>query len=173
MSPSVLAAVRVWREVTPLNARRFNHVSVHADDLETSVRFYEELFGMERLPTPNFGLNIRWLALGEQQLHVFERSVPRPEYHHFGLDVENFEDVYLKARERGILDAETFGGAVRELPDRAVQMYLRDPAGNLVEVNWPDLTTLDRSVVEDVVRVADMEPQEGEAALARLYHSQG
>ena len=173
MSPSVLAAVRVWREVTPLNARRFNHVSVHADDLETSVRFYEELFGMERLPTPNFGLNIRWLALGEQQLHVFERPVQRPEYHHFGLDVENFEDVYLKARERGILDADTFGGAVRELPDGAVQMYLRDPAGNLVEVNWPDVTTLDRSVVEHVVRVADMEPQEGEAAVARLYHAQG
>ena len=60
---------------------------------------------------------------------------------------------------------------MRELPDGAVQMYLRDPAGNLVEVNWPDLTTLDRSVFEDVVRVADMEPQEGEAAQARLYHA--
>jgi hypothetical protein len=77
----------------------------------------------------------------------------------------------VKARERGILDAETFGGAVRELPDGAVQMYLRDPAGNLVEVNWPDLTTLDLAVFDEVVRVADMEPQEGEAALARLYHA--
>ena len=26
-------------------------------------------------------------------------------------------------------------------------MYLRDPAGNLVEVNWPDASSLDRSVV--------------------------
>jgi catechol 2,3-dioxygenase-like lactoylglutathione lyase family enzyme len=146
-------------------------VSVHADDLETSVRFYEEMFGMERLPTPNFGMNIRWLALGDQQLHVFEREVPTPAYHHFGLDVEDFEDVYRKARERGILDEETFQGAVRELPDGAVQMYLRDPAGNLVEVNWPDIATLDLSVFDEVVRVADLEPQEGEAALARLYHA--
>ena len=146
-------------------------MSVHADDLETSVRFYEELFGMERLPTPNFGMNIRWLALGEQQLHVFERGVPAPGYHHFGLDVEDFEDVYLKARERGILDAETFSGAVRELPDGAVQMYMRDPAGNLVEVNWPDIGTLDRSIVTEIVRVADLQPQEGEAAEARLYHA--
>lgn len=146
-------------------------MSVHADDLETSVRFYEELFGMERLPTPNFGMNIRWLALGEQQLHVFERDVPAPGYHHFGLDVEDFEDVYLKARERGILDAETFSGAVRELPDGAVQMYMRDPAGNLVEVNWPDIGTLDRSIVTEIVRVADLQPQEGEAAEARLYHA--
>jgi len=126
---------------------------------------------MERLPTPNFGMNIRWLALDDQQLHVFERDVPKPEYHHFGLDVEDFEGVYLKARERGILDEETFGGAVRELPDGAVQMYLRDPAGNLVEVNWPDVSTLDRSVVDEIVRVADLQPQEGEAAQARLYHA--
>jgi YD repeat-containing protein len=142
-----------------------------ANDLEESARFYEELFGMERLPTPNFGMNIRWLALGDQQLHVFERDVPAPGYHHFGLDVEDFEDVFLKARERGILDAETFSGAVRELPDGAVQMYMRDPAGNLVEVNWPDIATLDRSVVDEIVRVADMQPQEGEAAEARLYHT--
>ncbi|HXV35267.1 MAG TPA: VOC family protein [Gaiellaceae bacterium] len=147
-------------------------MSVHADDLETSVRFYEDMFGMKRLPTPNFGMNIRWLALGDQQLHVFERDVPKPEYHHFGLDVEDFEGVYLKARERGILDGETFQGAVRELPDGSVQMYMRDPAGNLVEVNWPDVTTLDRSVVPEIVRVADLQPQEGEAAQARLYHAQ-
>ena len=154
-----------------MRARGFTHTSINADDAEESARFYEELFGMERLPTPNFGLNIRWLALGNQQLHVFERDVPTPHYHHFGLDVESFEDVYSKARERGILDAETFGGAVRELPDGAVQMYLRDPAGNLVEVNWPDLATLDVSVFDEVVRVADLEPQEGEAAQARLYHA--
>jgi lactoylglutathione lyase len=146
-------------------------VSVHADDLETSVRFYEEMFGMERLPTPNFGMNIRWLALGDQQLHVFEREVPSPEYHHFGLDVDDFEGVYAKARERGILDSDTFGAAVRELPDGSVQMYLRDPGGNLVEVDWPDIATLDLSALDEVVRVADQEPQEGEAAEARLYHT--
>lgn len=146
-------------------------MSVHADDLEESVRFYEELFGMTRLPTPNFGMNIRWLALDDQQLHIFERAVARPEYHHFGLDVDDFEGVYRKARERGILDAATFGGSIRELPDGAVQMYVRDPAGNLVEINWPDITTLDLSTFDGVVRIADVEPQEGEAAEARLYHT--
>jgi hypothetical protein len=50
-----------------------------------------------------------------------------------------------------------------------VQMYLRDPAGNLVEVNWPDVGTLDRSVVPDIVRIADERPQSPEAQRARLY----
>ncbi len=43
--------------------------------------------------------------------------------------------------------------SVRELPDGAVQMYLRDPAGNLVEVNWPDVTTLDREVIPEIQKI--------------------
>ena len=58
---------------------------------------------------------------------------------------------------------------MRELNDGAVQMYLRDPAGNLVEVNWPDVSTLDRSVVTDIVSIADERPQSDEALRARLY----
>jgi YD repeat-containing protein len=58
---------------------------------------------------------------------------------------------------------------VRELNDGAVQMYLRDPAGNLVEVNWPDAGTLDRSVVTDIVRIGDERPQSAEALRASLY----
>ena len=146
-------------------------MSVHADDLESSARFYEELFGVERLPTPNFGGRIVWLKLGDQQLHLFESTGPAPRFHHFGLDVDDFEAVYLKARERGLLDADTFGVSVRELPDGAVQMYIRDPAGNVVEVDFPDASTLDRSVVTDLVRLADQFPQDGAAAEATLYHA--
>ena len=31
-----------------MRAVRFNHVSIHADDLEASTRFYEELFALAR-----------------------------------------------------------------------------------------------------------------------------
>jgi hypothetical protein len=72
-----------------------------------------------------------------------------------------------------LLDDETFGAAVRELPDGAVQMYIRDPAGNLVELNWPDVTTLDRSVITTISRIADERSQSGEAAFATLYHAAG
>ena len=42
-------------------------------------------------------------------------------------------------------------------------MYLRDPAGNLVEIDWPDVGAPDRSVVTDI------EPQTGDALRATLY----
>ena len=58
---------------------------------------------------------------------------------------------------------------MRVLNDGAVQMYLRDPAGNLVEVNWPDASTLDRSVVTAMKSIADERPQSEEAMRSTLY----
>jgi catechol 2,3-dioxygenase-like lactoylglutathione lyase family enzyme len=150
---------------------RFNHVSIPAADFEESARFYEELFGMERLPTPNFDVPVLWLALGDQQLHLFHRGAGATPFHHFGLDVDDFEAVYRKADELGLLDSDAWGSQVRELPDGSVQMYLRDPAGNLVEVDWPDVTTLDRAVVTSLGSLADERPQTGDAARATLYHA--
>jgi lactoylglutathione lyase len=50
-----------------------------------------------------------------------------------------------------------------------VQMYLRDPAGNLVEIDWPDASTLDRSIITDIRRLDDEIPQTGSARGATLY----
>jgi YD repeat-containing protein len=150
-----------------MRATSFTHVSIHADDLEESLRFYTELFGMRRVPSPDFSRPVEWLELGEQQLHLMLRDTPAPVFHHIGIDVDDFEAAYRLASERGLFD----GGEpnARELNDGAVQMYLRDPAGNLVEVNWPDASTLDRSVVTTLRKISDERPQSDEALRARLY----
>src|SRR5207237_8727223 len=96
----------------------FNHVSVCAQDIDESARFYEDVFGMERIPTPRFGFPVQWLRNGDLQLHLFERGegAPGRAYHHFGLNVDDFEELYLRAKELGIFDAETFGWHFYELP---------------------------------------------------------
>lgn len=139
--------------------------------MDASLRFYTEVFGMERLPSPNFSQHVEWLRLGEQQLHLFRSEGPAPRAHHLALDVDDFETVYLKAKELGLLADDAFGASVRELPGGAVQMYIRDPAGNLVEIDWPDIASLDRSVVTGISRLEDERPQTGEAARATLYHA--
>jgi hypothetical protein len=48
-----------------------------------------------------------------------------------------------------------------------VQMYLRDPSGNMVEVNWPDASTLDRSVVTEEIH--KIKAETAESAKATLY----
>jgi catechol 2,3-dioxygenase-like lactoylglutathione lyase family enzyme len=158
-------------ENPPVRATRFNHVSISAVDMEESLRFYTEIFGMERIPSPDFSGHVEWLRLGDQQLHLFRDDSPAPARHHLSLDVDDFEAAYTKAKELGVLEERTFGAAVRELNAGEVQMYLRDPAGNLVEVDWPDVATLDRSVVDPIQRVADERPQSGEARRATLYHA--
>jgi catechol 2,3-dioxygenase-like lactoylglutathione lyase family enzyme len=153
-----------------VRALRFNHVAVHADDLEESARFYEELFGMTRLPTASFQEPVLWLALGDQQLHLFQRSDAMPPYlHHFALDVDDFDAMYEQAKRRALLDGEAFHQPVRMHPAGWVQMYLRDPAGNLVEVVWPDVTTLDAATQAEIGRLADEVPQRGAALTASPY----
>jgi lactoylglutathione lyase len=135
-----------------MRARGFTHVSVSAADLEESVRFYKDFFGMEEVPSPDFSGPVRWLRVGGLQLHLFLDEDPAPARHHFALDVDDFEAAYKRAEELGVRDVDRYA-AVRELPDGAVQMYLRDPADNLVEVNWPDVTTLDREVIPEIQKI--------------------
>jgi lactoylglutathione lyase len=154
-----------------MHATRFTHVSVHAYDLEESLRFYTEVLGMRRIPSPDFEHPVEWLELGDQQLHLFLRDTPSPEFHHFGFDVDDFEAAYTVACERGLFDRDAWSPDVRVLNDGALQMYLRDPAGNLIEVNWPDVSTVDRSVVTAIRSIEDERPQSEEARRASLYHA--
>ena len=152
-----------------MRATGINHVSISAPDLEASVRFYTEVFGMERVPAPKFpGQSVAWLAFGSQQLHLFQRE-GAPRFHHFGLDVDDFEAAYLRIRSLEIRDDRTFMGGIFELPGGEAQMYLRDPAGNLVEIDCPDASALDRDVLTDIVRLSEVMPQDEEGRAARLY----
>ncbi len=136
-----------------MRALRFTHVAIHADDMETSLAFYVEVLGMRRVPSPDFEQHVEWLQLGDQQLHLFRRETPAPAFHHLGLEVDDFEAAYLLARERGLFDGGVFSPDVRELNDGSVQMYLRDPAGNLVEVNWRNANTLDRGLIGKIQKI--------------------
>ncbi|MDI3339246.1 MAG: VOC family protein [Sphaerobacter sp.] len=150
-------------------ATNLNHVSVIARHLDESIRFYEELFGMERVPTPNFGFPVQWLRVGRLQLHLFERPGEAPVYHHLGLTVDDFAAVYRAAKARGVLDGTTFGHHLYELPGKNAQLYLRDPAGNLIEVDYPDATELPADVRADMRRLADRYPQSEENLRATLF----
>ena len=118
-----------------MRAKGFTHVSVHAQDLEESARFYKEVFGMEEVPAPGFPFPVRWLRVGDLQLHLFPSEDEAPRGHHFGLDLDDFEAVYRRANERDAQIKEGYFSNIYELPDGALQLYLRDPAGNMVEVD--------------------------------------
>src|SRR5947209_19979558 len=99
-----------------------NHVSVSARNLTDSVEFYVELLGAERIPTPNFGLPVQWLAVGNTQLHLFERDLTPTSHHHLGITVEDVEPVYRAAERWNAFDDNAFGNRLVELPGDVVQL---------------------------------------------------
>ena len=147
-----------------------NHVSVLAKDLEESTEFYTDVLGMERVPTANFEVPVQWLQAGDAQLHLFERDIDTAAYYHFGVTVDDFEGVYQRAKSDGLFAnwGESSNASVYELPDGGAQMYVNDPEGNLVEVDYPDFDAVDKSIVEEVVNRDDLIPQTGAAANATL-----
>ncbi|HEX7527424.1 MAG TPA: VOC family protein [Gaiellaceae bacterium] len=149
-----------------MGAVRINHVSIAARDLEESARFYEEVFSMERIPSPTFDMPVQWLRVGDMQLHLFQYDGPAPPRHHLGITVDDFDAAYQAVKGR---TSDIAGWQLVELPSRQVQLYFRDPSDNLVELNWPDADTLDRSRYPELQWLADHIPQKPDAAQAVLF----
>jgi lactoylglutathione lyase len=137
---------------------------------------------MDPIPAPDFDVPVEWLRCGDLQLHLFQRDIEPANYYHFGLHTDDFEEVYRAVRDGDIdrdfdvvgtnqaLSAES--PTVYELPDESVQMYVRDPAGNLVEINYHDVNDLDRDIVTDVTPRDEVTKQTGPALESRLYFNE-
>ncbi len=149
-----------------MRAVRINHVSIAARDLEKSTQFYEGLFSMERIPTPTFAEPVQWLRVGDMQLHLFQYDGPAPQRHHLGITIDDFDAAYEAVKAHA---SSAWGFQLVELPTRQVQLYFRDPSENLIELNWPDADTLDRSRYPELQRIADVIPQKSDSEEAVLY----
>ncbi|HLX17281.1 MAG TPA: VOC family protein [Bradyrhizobium sp.] len=147
----------------------FNHLSIGTKNLDESVKFYETVLGMQTIPSYNFGFKTKYLRCGDLQLHIFELEDQVPVYQHFAVDVDDFHAAYDAAKAMGALDSTTFRNSVNELPDGCVQMYLRDPSGNLIEIDWPDVETLDRSRISEMKLLSEFAKQDEEGLAASLY----
>jgi catechol 2,3-dioxygenase-like lactoylglutathione lyase family enzyme len=150
-------------------SKRINHVSVNARDLQESVAFYGELLGAESIPAPNFGLPVAWLALGDTQLHLYERDIQPPSHHHFAVSVDDLEPAYRAAARHDAFDRTAFGNHLVEIPGDVVQLYVRDPADNLVEIDAAGVARLPEDVRPQVMGIWDLRPQTGGNMSARLF----
>lgn len=131
------------------------------------MRFYEELLGAERIPTPNFGIPVQWLAIGRTQLHLFERELTPTSHHHLGITIADIEHCYAVLERHDAFDDVAFGSRLVELPGGIIQLYLRDPAGNLVELDWAG--ALPAPLRAKLKGLWDFNPQDDEHMRGRLF----
>ncbi len=146
-----------------------NHVTLAARDLDETERFFVEVFGAERLASPNVGVEVRWLRIGTSQIHLLlDDDGARRGLAHFGITVDDLAAVYERCRSRGALDPAVNGHHLWELPDGVVQLYVRDPSGNLVEANARDASALPDGIRADLRVVAEAHSQSEQNLEARL-----
>lgn len=120
-----------------------HHINIgcRESDLPAIEKFYCEGLGLKVGPRPNFPTGGLWLYCGAQPVvHVVTRFKPdwpgvddqRSGYDHTAYAVSGVQAFRDRLQKMGIAyDAQNVPGA-------GFQMFLRDPVGNKVELNFPN-----------------------------------
>jgi lactoylglutathione lyase len=159
---------------------QINHVTIIVDSLDRARGFYERELGLEPLPTFNLDFPAQFYRINDtQQLHVTEWEDTASFRGHVCLQVDDFNTVFYRMRELGAIDTRPWG-KVRRLPDGAMQMFVRDPSANLIEISCRPDTVVDEAIFSDTelaqsgvgVYVSERNDPRGlRGEGATLYHS--
>ncbi|MGE7773945.1 VOC family protein [Chitinophaga sp. NPDC101104] len=130
-------------------AIKINHVTLIVDNLEKAGEFYKNELGLEPLPAFRFDYPVMFFRFNaEQQLHLSEWDDRTSFRGHICVQVDDFNTIFFRMKELGVIDVAPWG-KVRKLPDGAMQMFVRDPAGNLVELSSAPGAPIDPRILED------------------------
>jgi lactoylglutathione lyase len=139
-----------------------HHVNVNVDDLDVAVAFYRDVIGLPLDDTPDQGFRSQFFRIGPgQQIHMNEIADSHQFRGHFCIVAPDFVAVFRRAKQAGAIDCQPWG-RVRRLPSGAMQMFLRDPAGNLVEIGSARDADIDAALFTDEL----VEPRPGTYRMA-------
>jgi lactoylglutathione lyase len=129
------------------------HVNLSVAHLDAAVSFYTDVIGLGRAATPELGFPAQFIAINDyQEIHINEVPDAPPERAHFCLRVADFNGVFRRAKAAGAIDTETNGRAKR-LASGTIQMFVRDPSNNLVEIACDADQPVDPEILADEVFV--------------------
>ncbi len=106
-----------------------HHVNVTVGDVAEARAFYVGKLSMtERTDRPDFPFDGAWLNVGGQQVHLVVGTPRTPDRDHFAVQVADLDAACEAVRAMGVDVSEPRGvGSAR-------QSFLRDPWGNLIEL---------------------------------------
>ena len=133
------------------NGFRLQHVNVMVRDLAEAVEFYVGGLGLEPSPTPDLGFPAQFIRINdEQEIHLNELSGEAPERAHFCLRVADFTATVRRMGERDAIETATWGKG-RRLPSGVMQLFVRDPSGNLIELSCEADQEVDPALLDPAV----------------------
>jgi len=127
---------------------RVHHLSIVVTDLERSVEFYQQAFGLERLARPPFKTEGAWLSCHGFQIHLIhypqgtfrETGTIDNNDTHFAFHTRDFDGILDHLVGLGFREDAEEGDPMRLFVLRQglagfPQLYLLDPDRNIVEIN--------------------------------------
>ncbi len=133
------------------------HVSIRCRNLETSVEFYQKMFGARVLLRRNLpnSKKIAYLQIGESMLELMgfgpggEPVDSREHYgvHHLGIKTDDFDSAYRDLKAKG---AEFLGEPFEPTPGIRL-VFLREPNGAILELAMRDPKSFQEAVNQGTV----------------------
>jgi catechol 2,3-dioxygenase-like lactoylglutathione lyase family enzyme len=125
---------------SPIQVKSLDHVTIVIRDPEATRRFYVDALGMREVARPGFNFTGQWFQAGPTQIHTIleydgsgragEGAGNNSRGHHFAFAVDDAEACYRRLNELGIAAISP----PKHRPDGAVQVFVQDPDGHLVEL---------------------------------------
>ena len=128
---------------TPIQVHSLDHVTIIVKDIERSREFYVNQLGMREVPRPGFSFGGAWFQAGPTQIHLIEEhgesgpagypdTVIRKSSrnHHFAFLVDDAHAAADRVKELGL----PIVSDAKQRPDGAVQVFVNDPDGHVVEL---------------------------------------
>jgi catechol 2,3-dioxygenase-like lactoylglutathione lyase family enzyme len=116
-----------------------DHFNIRTGRLAETVRFYQEVLGLENGPRPNFAFPGAWLySEGRAVVHLVDISPTdepqKPDsgvVHHVAFISRDFAGMQKRLQTKGV-EFEA-----RQVPGGALwQIFIRDPNGVMIELNY-------------------------------------
>jgi catechol 2,3-dioxygenase-like lactoylglutathione lyase family enzyme len=119
-----------------------HHVAVKTADVERTVRFYNKVLGTRTVPRPDFPFPGAWLSLGSTMFHLYggnaamsrDGTVPTggAAVDHIALTAKDFDAM------RRVLQDRALDWRENDIPSAGLwQLFVHDPNGVLIELNFP------------------------------------
>lgn len=142
-STSVRIVTQVFMEDADMQVKGIHHTNIgcRESDLPAIKKFYCDGLGLTVGPRPDFPNKGLWLYCGDHPLvHVVSRFKPdwpgideqRSGYDHTAYAVTGVHEFRARLKQAGIVYDE------QNVPNAGFQMFMRDPVGNKVELNFPN-----------------------------------
>ena len=157
-----------------------NHYLIRANNLERTRDFYCTVLGFEVMPRPDFPFPGYWLGVnGKIQVHMAQAGVPNSKLYYLGSPknaatnnsgVVDHIAFLATDPDQFVLRLRKFGVPVRprNFPESQLyQLFLKDPNGLTIELNFFGITTAPDWGGEDyskMPRPASKEPAKKKAA---------